>query len=87
MAMTDGAPGGDGYPDSRIFVVAKLSADVDETQQSGSLHKIIEDTEDGDGLTFHWERLVQAGEAGAVLGTGSRTSTTWPSTRTATCGA
>jgi len=70
MAMTDGAPGSDGYPDSRIFVVSKLSADVDETQQSGSLHKIIEDTEDGDGLTFHWERLVQAGEAGAVLGTG-----------------
>ncbi len=70
IAMTDGAPGSDGYPDSRIFVVAKYSADVDETQQSGSLHKIIENDEDGDGVTFRWERFVQAGEAGAVLGAG-----------------
>jgi secreted PhoX family phosphatase len=70
MAMTDGAPGGDGYPDSRIFVVAKYGTGVAATQQSGSLHKIIEDTRDGTGTTFHWERFVQAGEAGAAEGTG-----------------
>lgn len=70
IAMTDGAPGSDGYPDSRVFMVAKYSTDVDATQQSGSLHKIIEDVPDGTGLTFRWERFVQAGEAGAEDGAG-----------------
>lgn len=65
MSMTDGAPGSDGYPDSRIFVVAKYSASASAVQQSGSLHKIVEDSSDGSGTTFRWERLVQAGEAGA----------------------
>jgi secreted PhoX family phosphatase len=70
LAFTDGAPGGDGYPDSRIFQVAKLSAAVEATQQSGGLYKIVEDSADGTGLTFTWERLQQGGEAGADLGAG-----------------
>ena len=70
MSMTDGAPGSDGYPDSRIFVVAKYSAAATGTQHSGSLHKIIEDSQDGAGTTFHWQRFVQAGEVGAQDGAG-----------------
>jgi len=70
IAYTDGAPGGDGYPDSRIFQVAKLSTAVDATQQSGGLYKIIEDSADGTGLTFRWQRLLQGGEAGSVSGAG-----------------
>jgi secreted PhoX family phosphatase len=70
ISMTDGAPGSDGYPDSRIFVVAKYSAAVDAVQHSGSLHKIIEDSTDGTGTTFQWTRFVQAGEAGAEDGAG-----------------
>lgn len=70
IAYTDGAPGSDGYPDSRIFQVAKLSADVNATQQSGGLYKIIEDSADGTGLTFRWERFAQGGEAGSIEGSG-----------------
>ncbi len=70
IALTDGAPGSDGYPDSRIFVVAKYGAPVAATQQSGALFKIIEEDIDGTGLSFKWERFVQAGEAGSVDGTG-----------------
>jgi secreted PhoX family phosphatase len=70
IAFTDGAPGGDGYPDSRIFQVAKLLGSVDATQQSGGLYKIREESHDSSGLTFHWEKLEQGGEAGAVGGSG-----------------
>jgi uncharacterized protein len=70
IAYTDGAPGSDGYPDSRIFVVAKYSGGNNDTQQSGGLYKIIEDSADGAGLTFRWERLKQGGEAGSVNGAG-----------------
>ncbi|MEH2130460.1 MAG: PhoX family phosphatase [Nostoc sp.] len=70
IAYTDGAPGSDGYPDSRIFQVAKLSKDVKATQQSGGLYKIIEDSADGTGLTFRWERFAQGGEAGSISGAG-----------------
>jgi hypothetical protein len=70
IAYTDGAPGGDGYPDSRIFQVAKLSTAVNATQQSGGLYKIIEDSADSTGLTFKWERLLQGGEDGSVEGDG-----------------
>lgn len=42
--MTDGAPGGDGYPDSRIFQISKTTSAVNGTQQSGGLYKIIEDS-------------------------------------------
>ncbi|MBW4563536.1 MAG: PhoX family phosphatase [Mojavia pulchra JT2-VF2] len=70
IAYTDGAPGSDGYPDSRIFQVAKLSKAANATQQSGGLYKIIEDSADGTGLTFRWQRLAQGGEAGSVAGAG-----------------
>jgi uncharacterized protein len=66
IAYTDGAPGSDGYPDSRIFQVAKLSAAVNATQQSGGLYKIIEESEDGTGTTFRWERFKQGGEGKAT---------------------
>jgi len=70
IAYTDAAPGSDGYPDSRIFTVAKYGSVVNSTQQSGGLYKIIEDSPDGAGLTFRWQRLAQGGEAGAVAGAG-----------------
>ncbi|MEG3957710.1 PhoX family phosphatase [Microcoleus sp. herbarium2] len=70
IAYTDAAPGSDGYPDSRIFTVAKYGSAVNSTQQSGGLYKIIEDSPDGAGLTFRWQRLAQGGEAGAVDGAG-----------------
>ncbi len=70
IAYTDAAPGGDGYPDSRIFVVAKYSGGNDETQQSGGVYKIIENSRDGAGLTFRWQRLLQGGEAGSKDGAG-----------------
>ncbi|MEG4336542.1 PhoX family phosphatase [Microcoleus sp. D3_18_C2] len=70
IAYTDGAPGSDGYPDSRIFNVAKYGSAVNSNQQSGGLYKIIEDSPDGAGLTFRWQRLAQGGEAGSVAGAG-----------------
>ncbi|MBD2213280.1 PhoX family phosphatase [Nostoc linckia FACHB-104] len=70
IAYTDGAPGSDGYPDSRIFQVAKLKNTANATQQSGGLYKIIEDSADGTGLTFRWQRLAQGGEAGSESGAG-----------------
>ncbi|MGV0023878.1 PhoX family protein [Phormidesmis priestleyi] len=70
IAYTDGAPGGDGYPDSRIFVVAKYSDAIADTQQSGGIYKIIENSQDGAGTTFRWERFAQGGEAGSKDGAG-----------------
>jgi uncharacterized protein len=70
IAYTDGAPGSDGYPDSRIFVVAKYSGSNNETQQSGGIYKIIENSGDGAGLSFRWQRLEQGGEAGSKDGSG-----------------
>jgi hypothetical protein len=70
IAYTDGAPGSDGYPDSRIFQVAKLSKAANATQQSGGLYKIIEDSADGTGETFRWQRFAQGGEAGSEFGVG-----------------
>jgi hypothetical protein len=70
IAYTDGAPGSDGYPDSRIFVVAKYNANPNATQQSGGLYKIIEDSADATGTTFRWKKLLQGGEDGAVAGDG-----------------
>lgn len=66
VAYTDGAPGGDGYPDSRIFQVAKLSAAVNAVQQSGGIYKIVESSGDGTGTSFTWQKLNQGGEAGAT---------------------
>jgi uncharacterized protein len=68
--MTDGAPGSDGYPDSRIFQVSKTTSAVNGTQQSGGLYKIIEDRGADNSLSFHWERLEQGGEVGATQGSG-----------------
>jgi hypothetical protein len=70
IAYTDGAPSGDGYPDSRIFVVSKYSAKVNAAQPSGELFKIIEDSADGTGTTFRWQRFAKGGEAGAEPGDG-----------------
>jgi uncharacterized protein len=70
IAYTDGAPGSDGYPDSRIFNVAKLTSAPNSTQQSGGIYKIIEDSNDGTGLTFRWQRFAQGGEAGSEAGAG-----------------
>ncbi|MGL5926724.1 PhoX family protein [Chroococcidiopsis sp.] len=70
IAYTDGAPGSDGYPDSRIFVVSKYSKDVNAGQPSGELFKITENSFDNTGLTFRWERLAKGGEAGAEPGDG-----------------
>ncbi|MCV3214913.1 PhoX family phosphatase [Plectonema radiosum NIES-515] len=70
IAYTDGAPGSDGYPDSRIFVVSKYSSDVNAGQPSGELFKITEDSADSTGTTFRWERFAKGGEAGAEPGSG-----------------
>jgi hypothetical protein len=71
IAYTDGAPGSDGYPDSRIFVVSKYSSAVNAPQPSGELFKIIENSPDcTTGTTFRWQRLAKGGEAGAEPGDG-----------------
>jgi secreted PhoX family phosphatase len=70
IAYTDAAPGGDGYADSRVFQTGKYTANPNATQQSGGLYKIIEDTADGTGLTFTWEKFKQGGEAGTIEGAG-----------------
>ncbi|HEY9673595.1 MAG TPA: PhoX family phosphatase [Waterburya sp.] len=70
ISYTDAAPGGDGYPDSRIFVVSKYTSAVNDTQHLGGLYKIIEDSSDCTGTSFRWQRFAQGGEAGAKDGTG-----------------
>jgi len=39
-------------------------------QPSGELFKIIEDSSDGTGTTFRWQRFAKGGEAGAEPGDG-----------------
>lgn len=70
IAMTDNRPGGDGYPDSRVFQVAKYFPAVDATQQSGGLYKIVETGGEPGATTFAWSRFVQGGEDGTVQGGG-----------------
>ncbi|MUL37127.1 PhoX family protein [Gloeocapsopsis dulcis] len=70
IAYTDGAAGSDGYPDSRIFVVSKYSEAITAAQPSGALFKIIEDSADGTGRTFRWQRFIKGGEAGSEPGDG-----------------
>ncbi|HEY9668853.1 MAG TPA: alkaline phosphatase PhoX, partial [Coleofasciculaceae cyanobacterium] len=70
IAYTDGAPGSDGYPDSRIFVVSKYNPDINAAQPSGELFKIIENSADGTGTTFRWQRYSKGGEVGANPGDG-----------------
>ena len=70
IVMTDNVAGSDGCPDSRIFQVSKYTADITASQPSGAVYKITEDSRDGDGLTFRWERFAQGGEAGSFGGNG-----------------
>ena len=70
IAYTDGAPGSDGYPDSRVFVVAKYDGGNNTTQQSGGIYKIIEGSDDSTGRSFRWVRFAQGGEAGSQGGAG-----------------
>jgi len=59
ITYTDGAPGSDGYPDSRIFTVSKYSADINAPQPSGSIFRITENSADGTGTTFRWDKFVK----------------------------
>jgi uncharacterized protein len=68
IAYTDGGPSGDGYPDSRIFVVNKYSAVTNDTQPFGGLYKIIENSTSNSGATFTWERFLQGGEVNSAAG-------------------
>lgn len=70
IAYTDNAPGGDGYPDSRIFIVSKYSPDINAAQQFGGLYRIIESGGDATSTTFSWSRFEQSGEDGAISGAG-----------------
>jgi hypothetical protein len=53
-----------------VFVNAKYTSAINATQQSGGLYKIIEDSADGTGLTFTWQRYLQSGEDGTAVGSG-----------------
>jgi secreted PhoX family phosphatase len=70
IAMTDGIAGSDGYPDSRIFQVGKYATDIDAKQPPGGLYKIVEDSADGAGTSFHWSVFAAGGEQGAQDGMG-----------------
>ena len=70
IAYTDNGPGGDGYPDSRVFVVSKYSADVNAAQPFGGIYRIIETNSDVTSTTFTWSAFEQSGENGAVDGPG-----------------
>ncbi len=70
VAYTDGEPGGDGYPDSRIFIVSKYTPDITAPQTSGGLYKIVEDGNDPASLTFTWQNIAKGGEGGALSGAG-----------------
>jgi len=59
--LPDGAPGSDGYPDSRIFVVSKYSSAVSAAQPSGELFQIEDASSDGTGNTFRWSDLLRWG--------------------------
>jgi len=70
IAYTDYIPGGDGYPDSRIFHTAKLDGATNAKQSSGGIYKILEEKQDGSSRSFRWDRMIQGGEAGASDGGG-----------------
>jgi len=55
ISYTDGAPEVMDIP-IRIFVVSKYSSAVN-AQPSGELFKITEDSSDGTGNTFRWQRF------------------------------
>jgi secreted PhoX family phosphatase len=64
LAHTDAAAGGDGYPDSRIFTVAKYTVAINAAQQSGDIVRLVEESSDGAGTGFTWTRFSKAGEVG-----------------------
>ncbi|MEL7038292.1 MAG: alkaline phosphatase PhoX [Cyanobacteria bacterium J06592_8] len=70
IAYTDSEPGGDGYPDSRIFIVSKFLSDVSAPQSSGGLFKLTETNNDPAALTFTWTTSNQGGEGGSLGGSG-----------------
>lgn len=70
IAYTDHIPGGDGYPDSRVFQTAKLSADPDAQYANGAFYKLTETSSNGAGTNFTWSAFSEAGEAGAENGAG-----------------
>jgi secreted PhoX family phosphatase len=66
LAHTDAAAGGDGYPDSRIFTVAKYTSAISAAQQSGDIVRLVEKSSDGGGTSFTWSRFSKAGEVGTL---------------------
>jgi uncharacterized protein len=64
LSHTAAAAGSDGYADSRIYTVAKYTADVNAAQQFGEIFRLDEDSADGTGTTFTWSPFSKAGEAG-----------------------
>jgi secreted PhoX family phosphatase len=66
LAHTDAAAGGDGYPDSRIFTVAKYTSAINAAQQSGDIVRLVEKSSDGSGTSFTWSRFSKAGEVGTL---------------------
>ncbi|ACK71581.1 protein of unknown function DUF839 [Gloeothece citriformis PCC 7424] len=70
VSYTDNRPSSDGYPDSRIFVVAKYNSNANAPQHFGGLYKIVEQSADGSGTSFTWEIFKQGGEEGTTGGAG-----------------
>ena len=70
IAMTDGIAGSDGYADSRIFQVGKYANAIDAKQPPGGFYKLVEDSADGSGTSFHWSVFAAGGEEGAADGLG-----------------
>ena len=68
FTLTDAAAGSDGYADSRIFTVAKYTAAVNATQQSGDLLRLDEDGHDAPGPPSPGPASRRAASAGAEDG-------------------
>jgi len=70
IAYTDGEPGGDGYPDSRVFTVTKYTEGDNDTQPFGGIYKMIDETPADAAGAFSWDTFVHGGEVGARDGAG-----------------
>lgn len=66
LSLTDAAAGSDGYPDSRIFTVAKYNSGIRAAQQSGEIFRLVEGSYDGSGTSFTWTRFSKGGEVGTL---------------------
>jgi secreted PhoX family phosphatase len=66
LTHTDGAAGSDGYADSRLFTVAKYKSDINAAQQFGCIFRLTEDSADGSGTSFTWNRFTESGEMGTA---------------------